>query len=166
MKKSIIEAGDKYGKLIAINFHHRGKKGEQYWLFRCDCGNEKMLIVQNVKNGNTKSCGCLDDENKLKHGMCGTRTYKSWQGMKTRCFNKNTPRYYNYGGRGITVCKEWLIFENFFDDMGVRPLKTSLDRIDNNGNYEPNNCRWADIFIQNNNTRNNIINKKGRQNII
>lgn len=98
----------------------------------------------------------------FKHGMWKTPTYHSWQGMKNRCLNQNAGRYRDYGGRGIKVCKRWMEFENFFADMGERPDGKTLDRIDNNNNYEPDNCRWATPEEQSNNARNNIVlNHKG-----
>jgi hypothetical protein len=89
----------------------------------------------------------------VKHGMHATRTYKSWRSMINRCTNPNTPGYASYGGRGITVCDRWLIFEPFLADMGVRPEGRTLDRINNDGNYEPGNCRWATRFEQQRNKR-------------
>ena len=137
--KSIIEAGDKYGMLTAIKFSHKNKWNQTHWLFECTCGNEKVILVNSVKNGRTKSCGCLY----MKHGMTRTPTCRSWEGMKQRCLNSKTTGYKNYGGRGITVCKRWMKFENFFEDMGERPEGKTLDRKNNNGNYNKKNCRWA-----------------------
>ena len=94
----------------------------------------------------------------FKHGMVGTKTYKSWENMKQRCLNKNDDEHYkDYGGRGIKVCKRWMIFENFYGDMGERPKNKTLDRIDNNGNYCKENCKWSTQKEQNNNTRRNRL---------
>ena len=151
-RKEIIKKGDRFGRLTAIVFVER-KSSVQYWMFECDCGKKKIASVNNVKMGNTKSCGCLynEEKNAIKHGMEGTRTYKSWAMMKCRCLNKNYTQYKDYGGRGITICKEWLIFENFYRDMGKRPEGMSIDRIDNNGNYCKSNCKWSTPKEQNNN---------------
>ena len=147
---STIKRGNRYNKLVAVKFHHRDKKSELYWLFKCDCGNEKVILVSSVKRGDTKACGCL---NRI-HGMTKTKTHKSWTGMRARCLNKNNSNYKNYGGRGITVCDRWLKgFENFYKDMDECPKGKSLDRIDNDGNYEPKNCRWATPKEQSNNSR-------------
>lgn len=160
--KQIIKKGDKFGRLTAIRFvEMRGTN--QCWLFKCDCGKEKIIKVWNVKTGHTKSCGCLDIKqrilnlNQFKHGMCETRAYASWSKMKQRCLNKNATRYKDWGGRGIKVCSEWLNFKNFFADMGERPKNKSLDRVDNDGNYCKNNCRYATSKEQNNNKRNNHL---------
>lgn len=103
-----------------------------------------------------KSCGCL--KGNLKHGMSGTKTYASWAQMKTRCLNINASGYKYYGSRGIKVCKRWLKFENFYADMGDKPTPShSIERRNNNGDYEPGNCKWATISEQNNNKRNNVI---------
>jgi hypothetical protein len=153
----IIKKGDKYNRLTAIKFDYRNKQSRQFWLFKCSCGNKKVIRVDRVKTGNTKSCGCLNFEpTRIIHGMSCTNTYRSWADMKSRCLNKNHKKYKYWGGRGITICKEWLGkngFQNFYKDMGNKPKNKSLDRIDNNGNYCKENCRWVTIEKQNNNRR-------------
>ena len=158
MRKPTINKGDKYGMLTAVKFHHKNKWNCQHWLFKCECGNEKVLNTNNVKNGNTTSCGCVALRgNNLKHGMNKTKTHYCWYGMRSRCFDKNRIDYKYWGGRGITICSRWLGkngFENFLSDMGEKPEGLSLDRIDNDGNYCPENCRYATSKQQNNNKRN------------
>ena len=163
MRKTIIKSGDKFGKLTAIRFIEMRKNSTQYWLFRCECGNEKIIRVSSVRNKSVKSCGCLIKNCGVRHGMYKTKTYSSWANMKSRCFGKNNQRYKNYGERGIKVCEEWLVFENFLNDMGERPKGKSIDRIDNNRNYCKENCCWSDIFTQMNNTsRNHFITYKNK----
>ncbi len=156
--KPIIKIGDKFGKLIAIRFDCI-KSREQFWLFRCECGNEKVIRVNNVKRGTTKSCGCLYST----HGMKGTRTYISFVSMKDRCLNPNSTGYKYWGGRGIKICDRWLGkngFQNFLADMGERPIGKSLDRKNNDKDYCKSNCRYATSKQQNNNRRDNLINLK------
>ena len=158
-----IKKGDKFNKLTAINFHHKSKWREAYWLFRCDCGNEKVVCVNNVKRNISKSCGCLYGKHLITHNMSKTKVLESWHSMKNRCLNKNNPRYKYYGGRGITICKEWLKFENFYNDMGDRPENKTLDRIKNNLGYCKSNCKWSTIEEQNNNRSNNhFLTHKGK----
>lgn len=130
-----------------------------YWFCKCDCGNEVLVRGSSLVSGHTKSCGCLQKEKVTKHGgWVGSKEspeYRSWLSMKSRCLNKKSPDYLRYGERGIKICKEWKFsFKNFIQDMGKRPsLEYSLDRIDNSGNYEKSNCRWATMKQQSNNRR-------------
>lgn len=150
----------RFERLIAVR--REGKK----WLCRCDCGGKKLILASSLKRGLTKSCGCLNRElcaernrvEKRTHGRTGTAEYKIWQGIHQRCENQNDKDFPNYGGRGIVVCNRWASFEDFFADMGRRPSKEhSIDRKDVNGNYSPDNCRWATKVEQALNTRRNII---------
>jgi hypothetical protein len=167
MRKSILNKGDKYGKLTVIRFSYRNKRSRQFWLFKCDCGKEKVIDVQSIKRGDTKSCGCISTGKKTRHGMCRTRTYISWQMMKGRCLNKNYTEYKRYGARGIKVCDRWMKFENFYKDMGKRPKGKTLDRKDNNKGYYKDNCKWSTPKEQSNNQRTNcLLTHKGKtQNI-
>lgn len=132
----------------------KNKNNNTFSLYRCHCGVEKILFDQHVNRGDTRSCGCYGRSiaretarrqglKNVKHGMYGTREHRSWNALKARCNNPNNNRYYLYGGRGITVCNEWLTFEGFYRDMGNRPIGTSIDRIDTNGNYCKENCKWS-----------------------
>lgn len=166
--------GQRFNRLIAIKFAYIKNK-HTYWLFKCDCGKEKIIRVDGVKNEEIKSCGCLNKEltakRIFKHGMTKTRFYSIWQHVKIRCLDKNHKYYKNYGGRGITICERWMKFENFRDDMYQFYLdhvkkfgekNTSINRKDNDGNYELSNCEFATYEIQANNTRgNHLITYKG-----
>ncbi len=157
MAKLINLIGKKFGRLVVIKRMDNNKQRQSMWLCVCDCGNEKIILGYNLKNSNTKSCGCLQIEKVTKHGYSTSKTYNSWRHMIQRCADLNHKFYHNYGGRGITVCKKWLKFENFLEDMGEPPsAKHSIDRINNNGNYCKSNCRWATRKEQVSDMRNNL----------
>ena len=154
--------GRKYGRLTVIRFNDRDKHNNINYLCRCVCGNEKVVTGSHLRSGDVKSCGCWLREFKAIHGMSRSATYNSWESMMGRCFNENDDRYSSYGGRGITVCDRWRKFENFLYDMGERDKWLSLDRIDNDGNYTPENCRWATASEQQRNRRaNRLIEYRG-----
>lgn len=131
--------------LSFIEFCGKAPDGHRLARFKCDCGNEAVVIHSRVKHGYTRSCGCLKHETKpsLKHGLRGSRTYSSWLSAKRRATNRNDKDFHRYGAVGIGFADRWASFEAFLEDMGERPPGTSLDRIDGSRGYEPGNCRWA-----------------------
>lgn len=139
----------------------RGKHGDKLAAYLCECGNTRVRIISVVKYGRSTHCGCKTSGPK-KHNMSKSPEYRSWKSMKDRCYRKKNRAYHNYGGRGITVCDRWMDkekgFENFYEDMGPRPSKDhSIDRINNDRNYDKQNCRWATQKQQANNKGNNRI---------
>jgi hypothetical protein len=155
--------GIRFNRLVALWPLQRINKGNVQWMFACDCGIMFSANIRSAVSGHTKSCGCLHREvmvtRNTKHGLSKKhrRSYRTWKDMRSRCLTPTDSDYHNYGGRGISICKEWDDFSAFVSDMGDRPKGMTLDRIDTNGNYDPGNCRWADATTQANNKRTNRI---------
>jgi len=159
--KMIDLTGQKFGMLSVIE-KDESYKNETYWKCICDCGNIVNVRSTRLRNGRSKSCGCskgkMISEAVTKHGMSRTKLYNVWNTMRMRCYNPKSISYKNYGGRGITVCDEWKNSSKAFCDWAIKngyKEGLSIDRINVNGNYEPDNCQWITHKEQANNTRNN-----------
>lgn len=174
MPKSIDLTGQRFGKLVVIKQAESAIMKNGYplrkWLCKCDCGNDVVVRVADLKNGNTKSCGCYQREVarkiKTKHNGCEERMYSIWCNMKTRCLNPNVPAYKDYGGRGITICQEWTdsytAFRDWCLDNGYKDTLT-IERIDVNRGYEPDNCTFIGKEKQPLNARSNhLVTYKGK----
>ena len=161
MGKFIDMTGQRFGRLVVICPAGSDANRLLLWRCQCDCGNTITTRGQDLRRGASKSCGCLKldilVQRSQKHGMAGTRPYRIWKNMKTRCLNPNSPSYPDYGGRGIKICDRWKeSFENFWADMRATYKDgLEIDRINHEGNYCPENCRWASDKDQNRNTRAN-----------
>ena len=161
MTAALQLAGQTFSRLRVIRRSPKNSStGRSRWHCICQCGNTTTVCGSDLRNGNTVSCGCWRKEvvaaRSFVHGMASpySREYHSWAGMRSRCLNPNHLRRKDYGARGISICKRWDKFKNFLADMGRRPPGTSLDRINNNGDYKPSNCRWATPKQQAANRRN------------
>ncbi len=165
-------SGQRFGRLVVLRFHGVSNSGKRVWECACDCGGKSLVTTGAMRSGSTSSCGCLCLEINSKrmstHGASKSATYKIWSGIRARCNTPSASPWKYYGGRGIGICKRWDRFENFLSDMGVRPSKLhSIERIKNNQDYSPENCKWATILEQSNNRRDNhfLIFKGKRQSI-
>lgn len=155
--------GGRFGRLTVLSRAGSYKKGNIVWLCRCDCGNELPVLGQRLRVGKTRSCGCLNKElikQRLTiHGKTGCRLFRIWAGIKTRCLNHNARMWPRYGGRGVSICAQWLESFSAFEEWAISAGyadNLSIDRIDNDGNYEPSNCRWATKKQQARNTSRNV----------
>lgn len=158
-------AGIRFGNLLVIEKLEKRQGSNALWKCLCDCGKTTVVNQENLISGHTRSCGCQSSRMKIgerssKHKKSNTRLYYVWRSMKTRCNNPKTDSFKYYGERGISVCEEWLNFENFYNwsiqngyDFDAPTGECTIDRIDVNGNYEPSNCRWVSMKIQNQNKR-------------
>lgn len=157
--------GQRFGRLIVVR--EAPKRGRQScWYCQCDCGMIVVVRSNNLKSGNSTSCGCFRDEilpHNKTHGMTRTPLYAVWRQMIQRCINPKAKGFNRYGARGITVCQRWRNFQNFYEDMGDRFNGATIERINTNGNYEPENCRWATMIDQaRNKTSNRLITLWGK----
>ena len=149
--------GMSFGEWTVSAFAYNGADRHARWECKCSCGTVRIVSGHNLKGGQSVSCGCHRPNNK-RHGETGSSLHSIWKNMIGRCSCESNTAYGYYGGRGITVCERWLVYENFRDDMGERPSPNhSVDRINNNGAYSPENCRWATREQQGRNKRNNIM---------
>lgn len=164
MTKAPDITGQRFGSLTIVARAENAKAGTGVaarWACRCDCGAQTTVLGYLLRTGKTKSCGCRRVDAQKKHGHATrerrTATYETWAGMIQRCDNPSVKSYSDYGSRGIKVCDRWRVFENFLADMGEKPRRLTIDRIDNGGDYEPSNCRWATRDEQGRNKRNNRL---------
>lgn len=149
--------GQRFERLVVVSESDVRKNGQWAWNCKCDCGGEAVVASYDLRKGHTQSCGCLQKERTSKakktHGRRHTREYGIWTHMWRRCRNPNSENFERYGARGITVCDRWKDFGAFYTDMGDAPEGHSIERVNNNGDYTPENCIWADNFAQAQNKR-------------
>jgi hypothetical protein len=147
-----------FGRWTVLGFSHVERQYYRYWICECACGKDRDVQERYLLSGRSKSCGCGAGMKNRRHGLSNNKVHKAWRQMWGRCTRKHQADYSFYGGRGIRVCERWKTFELFLEDVGMPPTqKHSLDRVNNNGNYEPGNCRWATHTQQVRNTRQTIM---------
>ena len=166
-KRFLNLTGLTFGRLTVIEYKGSSPTGKKRWLCKCNCGSVSVATTSSLRKGSTRSCGCLHREimasrqkkpSSVRFSVSKHELYGTYRCMLDRCYVKTTTGYKNYGGRGIKVCDRWVDNENsFYEDMGERPKDMSLDRIDTNGNYTPENCRWATYKVQSQNRRDNVL---------
>jgi len=167
MGSKINLTGERFGRLTVVRETTKSSCGSIRWECICDCGKAHIVYSCHLRSGHTKSCGCLYVETAIKtfttHGKSNTPEHVCWMDMVSRCYSKNNQSYHRYGGRGITVCKRWRNnFINFLNDMGLKPNpKLTIERIDNDGDYRPGNCKWETHAIQNRNKSKRKDNNSG-----
>jgi len=175
-----IKSGDQFNKLKVMYedepFIQPSGQTKRAFMCKCECGKELKVSLTHLRTNHTLSCGChkysliKQNQPQRKHGHTKRNGYRSpeyvsWRCMRDRCLYEKSQNYSSYGGRGITICDRWISsFENFFNDMGERPKGFTIDRINSDGNYEPNNCRWADKLTQRMNQR--VVDKKNKKDIL
>lgn len=155
--KLINLVGQRFGRWVVVAEDGRASDGKAAWLCICECGKRRTVSGGSLRRGLSKSCGCLNLEHlkeRAIHGLAETPTYSIWLGIRQRCMNPKSRSWIKYGGRGITLCERWMDYLNFLKDMGPRPHGMSIERVDNGGNYDPNNCVWATSKTQSYNKRN------------
>lgn len=164
LQKARDLTGLKFGRWTVVRHDGVNSSGGHMWICQCECGKQSSCLGYSLVHELSKSCGCYSADattsRLTKHGRWGTPEYRCWHMMRQRCQNPKAKGYKYYGGRGIKVCDRWKKFDNFFADMGEKPTPDhSIERMDFNGDYEPDNCKWATDIEQNNNTRRNIKNR-------
>lgn len=165
---TVFQPGQRFGRLVLVDIDLQAKSRNKKWICRCDCGNEKSILADTLRAGKAKSCGCLRTEQLVRrytlHGLSKTRLHAVWRSMTQRCSNPQNKGYKNYGGRGIYVCQEWHDFAAFFDWAISSGYKNglSIERVNNDGPYSPQNCKWATRTVQARNTRRNLVAPNGQ----
>lgn len=170
MSKKLDLVGKVFGRLTVLGESGRSERGSVLWDCSCQCGNSCKVISSSLNSNLITSCGCLYKESRKtcnrKHGKSKSREYNAWAAAKQRCYYKKHDFYADYGGRGITMCEQWInSFETFYKDMGDCPQGMSIERVDFNGNYCPENCKWDTASNQGYNTRISSNNKSGKSGV-